>query len=216
LIYTLELLELGRSASTRSVFIPRFQPSCHKMLLNPSHPPSDGSSDSFRHPSLNLLERNPSLSDSLLAECDYDLEEVSAIIEPVLKAPQRCQRSTFYIQAVTAGCVTFLATNLIERQITEVTPVSSSWLIGRSRVCAIQVPHKSVSRCHAVIGHYPSGFYITDLGSLNGTWVNEQCLTAADRTALQDGDLIQMGAVQIEFFLSARSRMSWGSEETVG
>jgi hypothetical protein len=182
------------------------------MLLNPSHRSPNGSSD----PSFSLLEQNPSLSGSLLTECDYDLEEVSAIMDPVLKAPQRCQRSRLYIQAITASCVAFLATNLIEPQITEVTPVSSSWLIGRSRVCAIPILHKSVSRCHAVIGHYPSGFYITDLGSLNGTWVNEKRLTAADRTMLQDGDLIQFGAVQVEFFLSVRGNMMWGAEETIG
>jgi pSer/pThr/pTyr-binding forkhead associated (FHA) protein len=178
------------------------------MLLNSSH--------RFSDPSFSLLEQNPSLSDSLLVECDYDVEEVSAIIQPILKAPQRCQRSKLYIQAVTAGGVTFLATNLIERQIAEVTPVSSSWLIGRSRVCAIQIPHNSVSRRHAVIGYAPSGFYITDLGSLNGTWVNERPLGTADRTALQDSDLIQFGAVQIEFFLSKRGSMVWGTEETIG
>jgi hypothetical protein len=204
----------GHSSSGGSfgLFHSRFKPFYYKMLLNPSPFPSDRSSD----PSFRLLEQQPSLSDSLLSEYEYDLEEVSAIMDPVLKAPQRCQRSKRYIQAVTAGCVAFLATNSIEPHITEVTPVSSSWLIGRSRVCAIQVPHRSVSRCHAVIGHYPSGFYITDLGSLNGTWVNEQRLTPADRTALEDGDLIQFGAVQIEFFLSARGKMMGEAEETIG
>ncbi|WAL61115.1 FHA domain-containing protein [Thermocoleostomius sinensis] len=187
----------------------RFQPPYYKMLLNPSD-----SSSNCSNPSFQLLAHQPALSESLLDE--YELEDVSALMAPVLKAPQRCQRSKRYIQAVTAGCVAFLATNAIEPHVTEVTPVSSSWLIGRSRVCAIQVPHKSVSRCHAVIGHYPSGFYITDLGSLNGTWVNEQRLNPADRTALKDGDLIQFGAVQVEFFLSIRGKMMGESEETIG
>lgn len=166
---------------------------------------------SSHHP-LGLLKQNPLLSDLLLADCDYDLEEVSEIIKPVLTAPQRCQQG-LYIQAVTTGDAAFLATNLLEKQIVAVSPVSSNWLIGRSVVCSIQLSDRSISRRHAVIGHCPSGFYITDLGSLNGTWVNNRRLIPAERIDLKDGDLVQFGGMQIEFFLSKRAIFPLGSEE---
>lgn len=177
----------------RSSPIPRV---VYKMLdLDPSHQlPS--------YP-LEWLEQNPSLSNLLLADCDYDLEEVSEIIKPVLTAPQRCRRG-LYVQAVVTGQTAFLATNLLQEHIAIVSPVSSSWLIGRSTVCPIRLSDRSVSRCHAVMGHSSSGFYITDLGSLNGTWINAQRLGTAERVDLEDGDLVQFGTVSIEFFLSKR------------
>lgn len=165
------------------------------------------------HP-LSWLEQNPSLSNLLLTDCNYDLEEVSEIIKPVLTAPQRCRRGLF-IQAVTTGYAAFLATNLLqEGHIAVVSPVSSSWLIGRSIVCPIQLLDRSVSRRHAVVGHSPSGFYITDLGSLNGTWINDRRLGSAERVELEDGDLVQFGTIQIEFFLSKRETTSLDAEET--
>lgn len=163
--------------------------------------------------SLAWLEQNPSLSNLLLADCDYDLEEVSEIIKPVLIAPQRCRRG-LYIQAVTTGDAAFLSTNLLKDQIVVVSPVSSNWLIGRSAVCPIQLSNRSVSRRHAVMGHSPAGFYITDLGSLNGTWINDRRLSIAERANLQDGDLVQFGTTQVEFFLSKRATLSSHSEET--
>lgn len=172
----------------------------------------DVSQISTSHP-LGWLEQNPSLSNLLLTDCDYDLEEVSEIIKPVLTAPQRCRRG-LYIQAVTTGYAAFLATNLLQEHIAVVSPVSSSWLVGRSTVCPIQLSDRSVSRRHAVVGHSPSGFYITDLGSLNGTWVNDRRLGSAERIELQDGDLVQFGTIQIEFFLSKREVISLYSEET--
>lgn len=173
--------------------------------------------DSFRIPSPPTLPgQNPFLSDLLLAECHYDLNEISAVIEPLLVAPRRCHRTGSYIQAVTTRCNGFLATNLINNQLAEVTPISSNWLLGRSVGCAIQVQHRTVSRRHAVIGHYPLGFYIADLGSLNGTWVNQCRIEPAQRILLEDGDLLQFGVVKVEFFLAKQELALVGTDETDG
>jgi hypothetical protein len=161
---------------------------------------------------LSLLEQNPGLSNSLFAECDFNLSEVKTIIEPVLQAKKRCQMTSFYIQAVTTGRTTFLATNLTQEQEIQITSISSSWILGRSLTCAIVLPHPSVSRCHAAIGHHPDrGFYITDVGSSNGTWVNGQRLVPSRRQALRDGDLIRIGSVRVEFFAVKRDRSAQGS-----
>jgi hypothetical protein len=155
---------------------------------------------------LRFLSQNPSLSDSLIADCNYDLDEVSTIVQPLLEAPQRCQ-SPFYIQGVTTGRTSFLVTKLVLSQNPAITPVDSSWSIGRSLTCTIVVQDRSVSRCHAVIGHHPiDGFYITDVGSSNGTWVNKRRLTAMKRRILQDSDVIRLGGIKAEFFVTCRQR----------
>lgn len=158
-------------------------------------------SQTDNHFTLSFLRQNPSVSDLLLADCNYDLDEVSTVIAPVFQARQRCQMAACYIQAVTTGRTTFLATNLIEEQATNITPIDSCWSVGRSSACAITILHRSVSRCHAVIGYDASdGFYITDVGSNNGTWINQRRLPSTQRFALRDGDLLRLGAVTIEFF----------------
>jgi FHA domain len=154
---------------------------------------------------LSFLEQNPGLSDSLFADCGFNLDEVTTIIEPVLQAKKRCQVTSFYIQAVTTGRTTFLATNLPEERDLQITPIASSWLVGRSSTCAIALLNASVSRRHAVLGHDPkSGFYITDVGSSNGTWVNGHQLMPMERYLLQDGDLVRLGKVRVEFFAVTR------------
>ena len=154
------------------------------------------------HRTLNFLEQNPSISASLFAECDHDLDHLTTLIEPVLEASRRCEIASSYIQAVTTGRTTFLATNLPYNQTVQLTEIASSWLVGRSSTCAIAVHNACISRCHAAIGYYDSGdFYITDIGSSNGTWVNRRRLMPLERRILRDGDLIEFGSFKVEFFV---------------
>jgi cytochrome P450/NADPH-cytochrome P450 reductase len=62
--------------------------------------------------------------------------------------------------------------------------------IGRVPDNDIVVPHLSVSRHHAELRTTPGGYRIVDLGSHNGTFVNEQRVTAA---VLADGDTVGFG-----------------------
>ena len=55
----------------------------------------------------------------------------------------------------------------------------------------------TVSTRHAMIAADRAGFVVTDLGSTNGTWVNNQRITQPTR--LSDGDLVRFGNTQIKF-----------------
>lgn len=163
--------------------------------MSPSN--SSGVSDPLR-----FLAQNPELSDVLFADCNFNLSQVTTIVAPLLQAKKRCQTTSFYVQAVTTGRSTFLATNLTSDRTLQVTEIASNWLIGRIPSCVIVVPNPLVSRRHAAIGYQAAdGFYITDVGSSNGTWVNGDRLAANDRRILQDGDLIRLGGVSFEFFV---------------
>ncbi len=142
------------------------------------------------------------MSDSLLNDCDYKVDKVAAVIEPLLNAPERCRVTSLYVQAVSTGRHTFLATNVVPDRLTQVTAIASNWSIGRSPTCAIPIRHRTVSRCHALIEYDSSrGLYIRDMGSSNGTWVNQHRLMPTEYKVLNDGDLIQLGKLQMEFFL---------------
>src|SRR6476619_5556014 len=157
---------------------------------------------------MNAIKQNPVLCRLLFATQPTSAEQMATIIEPILQAPQRCSITPLYIQAIATEETTILATNLGSPQELQVTEKAASWLIGRNTTCAISIPDRSISRCHAVIGYYPSrDFYIADVGSSNGTWVNRRRLAQLERRLLQDGDLIQLGSLCVEFFVATGDRL---------
>lgn len=69
--------------------------------------------------------------------------------------------------------------------------------IGRSESNDICIPERHVSRRHAVINYRDGIFMITDLGSANGTFVNDQKLT--DPFPLASGDVIRLFVPVLHF-----------------
>lgn len=69
--------------------------------------------------------------------------------------------------------------------------------IGRSPSNDICIPERHVSRRHAVISYRDGIFMISDLGSANGTFVNNQKL--ADPFPLASGDAIRLFVPELEF-----------------
>jgi hypothetical protein len=133
-----------------------------------------------------------------------DLTERNQLDKPIdsLSIPEGL---SYYIQAAQHNHRAFLTTNLCHANNTAfVTALSSTWLIGRSRNCAIVVHERSVSRCHAVVGYdVQQGFYLMDVGSSNGTYLNRKRLSVLKRYALADGDLITLCNLPFEFFIAA-------------
>ena len=70
-------------------------------------------------------------------------------------------------------------------------------IIGRSRGNEVCIPEQHVSRQHSVISHQYGVFMISDLGSANGTFVNDQQIT--DPFPLADGDVIRLYVPEIRF-----------------
>ena len=68
--------------------------------------------------------------------------------------------------------------------------VTETLRIGRSPDNDMMVPHLSVSSHHAELRTVPGGYRIVDLGSHNGTYVNEQRVSSAP---LADGDMVGFG-----------------------
>ena len=68
--------------------------------------------------------------------------------------------------------------------------------IGRADDCTICVNTDQVSRRHATVQHVLGRYYIVDMRSTNGTFVNEQ---KVDRAKLVDGDQIRVGKAVIKY-----------------
>ncbi len=69
-------------------------------------------------------------------------------------------------------------------------------LIGRSPDCDIFLDDVTVSRRHAELVQAPSGTVIRDLGSLNGTFVNQRRIETA---RLEDDDEVQIGKYRLTY-----------------
>ena len=69
-------------------------------------------------------------------------------------------------------------------------------VIGRSSQAQLQIDHESVSRRHARIVLTESGVLLADLGSTNGTYVNDEPIQ--ERT-LAHGDLLKVGRTILKY-----------------
>ncbi|NLO06352.1 MAG: DUF3662 and FHA domain-containing protein [candidate division WS1 bacterium] len=69
-------------------------------------------------------------------------------------------------------------------------------VIGRDPDCEIVLAEPAVSRRHAEIQWSYRGYLLRDLGSSNGTFLNT---TEVEEAFLLDGDLIEVGLVQMRF-----------------
>jgi serine phosphatase RsbU (regulator of sigma subunit) len=79
-------------------------------------------------------------------------------------------------------------------------------IIGRGEESHVFLPDYRLSRRHAEVEQRIDGFYIVDLGSTNGTFLNGQRVNGEHRLA--DGDLISLGDSRLVF-------SSGASDETV-
>jgi hypothetical protein len=72
-------------------------------------------------------------------------------------------------------------------------------IIGRGGECDLVLPERQVSREHIRIFRSGEGYYLEDLDSKNGTWVNGKQIKATT-VPLRDGDEIQIAlAVKITY-----------------
>lgn len=77
-----------------------------------------------------------------------------------------------------------------------VTLDAESLTLGRGDEVGLVIREDCVSREHARIDRKPGGYVIADLGSTNGTWVNEQRVTSH---WLQPGDRVRVGTHIFKF-----------------
>ncbi len=69
--------------------------------------------------------------------------------------------------------------------------------LGRHPDSEIMLDDITVSRRHAAIEQTPEGYVVTDAGSLNGTYVNQERI---ERAVLHHGDELQVGKFRLVLF----------------
>ncbi len=76
---------------------------------------------------------------------------------------------------------------------------NDAWVIGRAGSADVHIADSRVSRRHARISGGEGGWFLEDLGSANGTWLNGAHV--GRRVALRPGDAIALGSTVLVFLL---------------
>ena len=76
-------------------------------------------------------------------------------------------------------------------------------MIGRTPQADLQIPNEKISRIHCAIRCEGGVYFIKDLGSSNGTWVNNERIQEAH---LRFGDNIQVGNILLTFSATPRGQ----------
>jgi len=82
--------------------------------------------------------------------------------------------------------------------------------LGRGAANTIVVPDTFASAEHALISWHSGQWWLEDLGSRNGTQINDETVTAP--TILSVGDVISIGQVKLKFQTSDDKSLAQGSE----
>jgi len=76
--------------------------------------------------------------------------------------------------------------------------LEKSIYIGRNKTCAICINNDPlISRKHALIEHIKGKYYISDLDSTNGTYVNNHPVKKNEKIELFPGDIIKVGKTRL-------------------
>jgi diguanylate cyclase (GGDEF)-like protein len=86
---------------------------------------------------------------------------------------------------------------------------SPSLTLGRSNKCDIQIDQESVSRAHSKITNAGRSVRIRDLGSTNGTYVNDELV---EERTLVDGDFIKIGRTIFKFLSGGNIERAYHEE----
>lgn len=114
---------------------------------------------------------------------------VGASFEEGVRVPPPSPRAAASLEVIEGGGTRTYP--LSERQLT----------IGRLEDCEVVLSDPATSREHARVVAVEDGFVIEDLGSTNGTLLNDEPI---ERALLEDGDVVTIGATRIRFAATER------------
>jgi C4-dicarboxylate-specific signal transduction histidine kinase len=77
-------------------------------------------------------------------------------------------------------------------------------MMGRSRKCQVLLDDGLVSRCHSLFEIKDGKLYVSDLGSRNGTFVNQNKIE--DVHPVEHGDIVRIGRLEFQVIIENKSK----------
>src|SRR5262245_18032639 len=85
-------------------------------------------------------------------------------------------------------------------------------IVGRGEDCDVRVLDTSVSRRHARIEKIGGEFYVLDMQSTNGTYVNDKQSLPEDPIPMHDGDYLRVGNCIFRYLASGNVEADYHEE----
>jgi len=85
--------------------------------------------------------------------------------------------------------------------------------LGRGEECDFVVPDRQISRVHMRVRREAAGYFLDDLNSKNGTFINGRQVQAGVPVSLQDGDEIQLALSVRMLFVGAEATLPLSGRE---
>ena len=103
-----------------------------------------------------------------------------------------------------------------EQEGAEINWTGDEIFIGKEDTCEVKITDAGVSRKHARLARKGTGWFVEDLGSSNGTYVNFKKRSKNEPTDLSDRDIIFIGRTVAKFWLNGAPRTATGSSSAPG
>jgi pSer/pThr/pTyr-binding forkhead associated (FHA) protein len=94
----------------------------------------------------------------------------------------------------------------------EIPLKKDKFLIGRAKECALRAGSEAISRRHCAIIRRESGYTVRDLGSRNGTLVNDEKIST--EVPLKDGDELRVGPLKFRVAAAESNSATTGTAES--
>ena len=75
----------------------------------------------------------------------------------------------------------------------------SSCVLGKNPRVRFQISRETISQFHAKFDYFDKNYYVEDLNSTNGTFVNEEMLNYKEKRKLSSGDVLRFADVKYRF-----------------
>lgn len=119
------------------------------------------------------------------------------VSEEELKPKQDNATKLLSLQAIGNSTVCrFRLTNKTTGQQLEIPKFPA--ILGTMPNCNVILQGDGISRVHAVINREDNELYVEDMGSTNGTWVNDSRIEAHSKALIKSGDTLKMAVWEFE------------------
>jgi len=126
---------------------------------------------------------------------------------PTLFSPAQTDKANAPVAADRAGDVLVLT---LAMPAATFTVAKTAATIGRGHENTVRLDDLSVSRRHARIAYRQGGYWLSDLGSMGGTWVDGTRLNAPHRLAA--GEVIDIGLCRLTVSAAGRAATADGTQ----
>jgi pSer/pThr/pTyr-binding forkhead associated (FHA) protein len=164
-------------------------------LLGQDAIPKEESVESSENPvdsSSNFNNEGVNLESDSSASQNFNGSNFEMGLNPSIDSDGGDKTSVLNVQSLSAKLKVIAGTANVE----EIELKDGEFFIGRSQECQLSISDKGASRKHCKIIKQGSNFILQDLGSGNGTYVNNQ---KVDEALLNSGDIIEIGETKIQF-----------------